>query len=448
MRTLRYTLIATMLSAAVGGSFCPVAAQMQSDPLQSVIRRLPPVNDLPTVDARTAKAREVVTETTAANPLVLPPQPIVEAVASTKPSLEEPAEFVEQKKTASRFAGIHDFHQSMEADVHEDTVDTESEIDPQSLLKIQLPAEVVARTQSMLKDATTLANRGAHYAAREQFEKIMRVTCQALDAQVGRPVHTRGLARGLRAIEEAEDFGLNGDSPESDLHLGGFIAGHSTPVLKDVPSSEITAILAMQAYYRYAVEQLSIAGNNEPISGKALFSLGRIESILSSKNGQLAGGGPKALAFYHASLAVNPTNGRAANELGVMLARRGRWQDARNVLHEAARSEPTALINLSKVYGRLGDNRRSQQFAQQARMVASRNPAAFQRGPASGVRWVDNTTFVNDGAGNDVMPSSGKIRRASTAISAGTSGASQADYQPAATPAKNKKTRNPFVWGR
>lgn len=355
MRTLRYTLIVTMLSAAVGGS-CSVTAQMQSDPMQSVIRRLPPVDNLPTgvaapVDAPPAvapivKQPEIVAEQPAANLMILSSQPDVEvpsppAVPATD-RLDASIEFVEEENPAGRFAGIQDFHQSMEADAYEDTVDTQPAIDPQSLLQIQLPAEVVARTQSMLKDATTLANRGAHYAAREQFEKIMRVTCQALDAQVGRPVHTRGLARGLRAIEEADDFGLNGDSPESDLHLGGFIAGHSTPVLKDVPSSEITAILAMQAYYRYAVEQLSIAGNNEPMSSQALFSLGRIESILSSRNGELAGGGPKALAFYHASLAVNPTNGRAANELGVMLARRGRLQDARNVLHEAARTESTA----------------------------------------------------------------------------------------------------------
>lgn len=443
MRTLRYTLIVTMLTAVVAGS-CPVTAQMESNPNQSVIRRLPPIDDVPTTDTPST------VEQPAKKLLILSPQPSVKAAVPATTGLiatGESVEPVEKVSTASRFAGIQDFHQSMEADAHEDLGETQPAIDPRSLLRIQLPAEVVARTQSMLKDATTLANRGAHYAAREQFEKIMRVTCQALDAQVGRPVHTRGLARGLRAIEEAEDFGLNGDSPESDLHLGGFIAGHSTPVLKNVPSSEITTILAMQAYYRYAVEQLSIAGNNEPISGKALFSLGRIESMLSSKNGQLAGGGPKALAFYHASLAVHPTNGRAANELGVMLARRGRLQDARNVLQQAARTEPTALINLSKVYGRMGDGRRSQQFAQQAQMVAARNPGVFQSGPASGVRWVDNTTFVKDGAGNDVMPSSGKIRRAAAVMGSNTNRASRADYQPA--PAKNKKkTRTPFVWGR
>lgn len=351
------------------------------------------------------------------------------------------------------FMGIQNFDRSMEVDADwvEKTAQ-EPPIDPQTLLSARLPNEVVAQTKSMLAAASTLANRGAQFAARKQFEKIMRVTCQALDAQVGRSAHSLALARGLRAIEEAEDFGLNGESAESDLKLGGFIAGHDTPVLKETPPAQVTALLAMQAYYRYAIEQLSIAGNNESISSEILFSLGRIEALLSLKTGDIAGGGPKALAFYHAALAVDPNNGRAANELGVMLARRGRLQEARNMFVQAVSSQPTAVLNLSKVYRQLGDVHRAQQCTRQAQMIVAKNPAAFSRGPESGVRWVDHTTFIRDGAGSDVSPAATPIRRASSdaSLTKPTGQAASAVFDASRanqTTTKTKsKLRFPFGW--
>ena len=94
---------------------------------------------------------------------------------------------------------------------------------------------------------------------------------------------------------------LTGDSPESDLHLRGFINGHRTPVLKNADPSRMTALLAMQQYYKYAYQQLILAGNDETPASQALFSLGRIELILNERDGTTKGGGPKALALFHAA---------------------------------------------------------------------------------------------------------------------------------------------------
>ncbi len=267
------------------------------------------------------------------------------------------------------------------------------------LLPIGLPPQVAVRTEQMSREAIGLADRGALYASRQQFLRIMRVTCQSLDAQIGRSVHSTALVRGLRALEEADDFSLTADSPAADVHLKGFIAGHRTPILKDADHSRLTALTAMQQYYKYAHEQLALAGNDEPISSDALYSLGRIEALLSEQEPTASQGGPKALALYHAALTVYPNNAQAANELGVMLARRGRWRESYRALMKANEVAPTAasLTNLAKVEQQLGNAMGARYAAQQAiqlREVESQQPS----GRPGGIQWVDNATFNRTGS--------------------------------------------------
>ncbi len=261
-----------------------------------------------------------------------------------------------------------------------------------------------------------LADRGALYAARQQFLRIMRVTCQSLDAQIGRSVHSAALVHGLKALEEADDFALTADAPEADVYLKGFIAGHRTPILKDAELSQLTALTAMQQYYKYAYEQLALAGNDEPISSDALYSLGRIEALLSEQERAPSQGGPKALALYHAALTVYPNNALAANELAVMLARRGRWQEARRALLKANQIAPTtaSLTNLAKVEQQLGNVNGAQYASQQARRLREVEAQRPNHRP-SGIQWVDNGTFnrvASSTGGDDAYPVNQQVSHA------------------------------------
>ena len=289
--------------------------------------------------------------------------------------------------------GIRDFQQPLEADPGWVVENNHSTTSRESLLDIDIPRHVEARARAMLKDATQLADRGALCAAREQFLRILRITCQTLDTQIGKPVHARALANGLKALEEAEDFALTDNTPEADIHLRGFIQGHRTPILKDVDADRITALMAMQRYYKYAYEQLAIAGNDERVASDGLFALGRIESLMKDKEVAVNGGGPKSLALYHAALTVNARNGRAANELGVLLAKRGRPADALYVMQRAAENHPTSEVmnNLAVLHQQLADPVNARIAKQHASHLVQADRA---KGIEGNVQWVSPKEFA------------------------------------------------------
>jgi hypothetical protein len=155
-------------------------------------------------------------------------------------------------------------------------------------------------------------------------------------------------------LSEADDFMAHKTDYEAELRLDGLVAGHQTTVLKGAPVGDLTPFVAMQRYYEYAGEQLAIAANREPAASEALYAVGRAESAIGSKS-QSKFSGPKSLALYQAALVVDPTNNAASNELGVLLARAGKLEQAASVLQHAVaiQPSPTLLKNLAAVNQRL-----------------------------------------------------------------------------------------------
>ncbi len=219
-------------------------------------------------------------------------------------------------------------------------------VTPDQLAALRLPREIDVRTRNMIKQGTSLAKRGATYSARQEFLAILQLVAQSYDSQLGMKYHTKALANGLRALEEADDFVARDVEAAVDYNLQAFIAGHKTPVLKNEPTDELMPYVAMQRYYDYACQQLSIAGRGSSAASAAMFAIGRTETMLAGTSQGRGVGGPKPLAYYHAALSVDPRNNPAANELGVMLARAGKVNEAHTVLASAAMVRPTpALLN-------------------------------------------------------------------------------------------------------
>lgn len=266
----------------------------------------------------------------------------------------------------------------------------------------RLNAGMAERAEALARKGMSLTVRGAFYSAKAEFIQALRLVAQGLDAETGGVERSRALANGLRALEEAESFLPRGSHLEADLNLATLVQAHRTPVLKDRDASDLSPLAAMHEYYNYAQEQFCLACGHEPAASLALFGLGKIETVMGAGgNTQNRSAIPRAIAFHHASTMVDGSNYRAANELGVLLAKCGQWQQAREVLQVAAQTYPQTEIwhNLATVHERLGETK----LAAQARTEWRRSQSLPKDGgfgvggsPEELVQWMNVRDFVKN----------------------------------------------------
>lgn len=249
--------------------------------------------------------------------------------------------------------------------------------------------------------AFELAGRRAHFAARAEFVVALRLLAQALDAESHTDRHSGALAAGLAALEEADDFLPGGSRLEAQLDLPAIIASHRTPVFQGVSVQKLTPLEAFGTYLSFAQEQLGTAAGNEVAGSMALRGLGKLHAALADdRTAAIRGAQAKAMVFFQSALLVEPENYMAANDLGVLLARGGRYEDARQALEHrlAIRQDATGWHNLAMVYRELGlvdRSERATRLAERARS-AQPGPAAVQT-PAGSIRWLDPAAFARGG---------------------------------------------------
>ncbi|MEX2186696.1 MAG: hypothetical protein WD875_07880 [Pirellulales bacterium] len=243
-----------------------------------------------------------------------------------------------------------------------------------------------------------LAHRGALYSAQSEFATALRVIAQALDAQENGSRHAASLDAGLAALDESDDFLASARSSTSTVDVAAAVAKHRTPVLKDAPPQDLTPITALQRYYTYAQEQLAAAAEHEPAASNALYGMGKVQTTLqATRTGTLADG-PKAIALHQAALLVDDRNFMAANELGVLMARCGRYDVARAALAHSASISPQPAVwrNLAAVHDRLGETA----LAANARAAAENSARNIAQSPATSptlqqpVVWLEPMAFA------------------------------------------------------
>ncbi|MCE9546442.1 MAG: hypothetical protein K8T25_13125 [Planctomycetia bacterium] len=218
--------------------------------------------------------------------------------------------------------------------------------------------------------------------------------------------HSEALAAGLRGMEEAESFMPRGSRLEAELDLDLLIASHRTTLLHDLVadpdrSHRPTPLQAQTRYLAYAQRQLANATAGLPIGAMALYGLGKVHATLASADAEnRAVEEPRAMTFYQAALLADPDNPLAANELGVMLARAQRYEEARAVLQHsvAVVSMPEAWRNLARVHQALGETdlaQRAEQQAIQAQARLANGKAPSHPAMAHGaVRWMPPAQFA------------------------------------------------------
>lgn len=254
--------------------------------------------------------------------------------------------------------------------------------------------DVARLAEGHLRQGYGLADRGAWFSARAEFIQALRLIAQALDVQSATARHSQALALGMRALEEAEDFIPRGSTLEAELDVAGLVSAHRTPALKGMNAEGIAPLVALQHYYTFAHEQLSAATANEETGSMALYALGKVYSALATGDpAAVMSTEPKAMVFHQAALSANPRNYLAANELAVLLAGYGQYDQARWLLLESlsVSPEPAAWHNLAVVHQQLGEPELAE-LARQELWAASASPAASSH--ESAVRWVDPITFA------------------------------------------------------
>lgn len=233
--------------------------------------------------------------------------------------------------------------------------------------------DVVARHANELIDhGAALALRRAYFSARAEFIAALELIAQARDAGessgAGRGHCAEALASGLVALAEADDFVSRNGRLSAEIDVSRVVSGHRTPVLRGAES--VSPLVARQQYYTFAQERLKLAGGQSASAARALVGLGKV-AMLDAGGGtrEYLAHAPKALAAYYAASQIDANDSLAANELGVLLARFGRLNEAVAALRHSLSVKPTAETwhNLASVHEQLGERDLAEQARQQVR---------------------------------------------------------------------------------
>jgi len=247
--------------------------------------------------------------------------------------------------------------------------------------------------------AFELAALRAYFSSRAEFIQALRLVAQALDTENQSTAYGRALAAGLTAMHEAQDFLPGGSRLEADLDIPAILAGHRTPVLKGVDARSLTPQIAMQSYFTFAQEQLGFAAGEELAASVACDGLGKVHAAVADRQGEaIRAATPKAMAFYQAALLINRLNYMASNDLGVLLARGNRYEDARTAVEHSLSIQPNSVgwRNLALIYQRLGNTDLAEKAARLAITFRQAEAARGQKQTADGrmVHWVDADRFA------------------------------------------------------
>jgi len=260
---------------------------------------------------------------------------------------------------------------------------------PAALAYPSTTGELTAQLLPAVQRGYNLAQHGAFFAARTEFVQVLRRVAQAKDANTESDEHSRALAAGLRALDEAEDFVPQGVQLEAELDVRKVASPHRTPVLRDYPE-EVLPQDAVVLYHTYAQHELSIAAGNEQAGSMALYGLGKVNSRLAERRDDDVQFTRVAMTMYLAALGACPDNHMAANELGVLLCRTGHAAEAADRFTRAIDLAPnaTAYHNLAVAQQKLGMAGQAAVNEQESQRLAALDRSVGAVSRRAGVQWV------------------------------------------------------------
>jgi len=254
---------------------------------------------------------------------------------------------------------------------------------------------VAQQVAAMTERATQMARKGMLFAAKDELLEALQLVAQARDVHERTTIHVAALSAGLTALQEADDFSPEPGRDPAGARVVEIVSGHRTHILRG--AGDVPPVIAQQHYYAFAQQQLAQAVAGEPAASQALYTLGKIQMAQAGPASQAQSlHGPRAMVFHQAALAVDHRNYRAANELGVLLARYGQLPEARRALLHSVTIQPNVegWHNLATVHRRLGETELAQLAELEHQLLAAKQPA----GADKLVNWVDPRTFSTSGS--------------------------------------------------
>jgi tetratricopeptide (TPR) repeat protein len=257
------------------------------------------------------------------------------------------------------------------------------------------------RADAHIQQGFMLGQRGALYSARSEFIQALRLLAEAHDARKGSDVHARSLGSGLRALDEAREFIPTGSRLEADIDLASIVSAHRTPVLRSALDGQIRAISpreALDRYFKFAYQHLAFAVGNQSAGSMALYGLGKIaaaEADSDARKRRILE--YRATTLLQAAMKSDSRNPLAANELGVLMARYGRYEKAQQLLRHSIALQPQSLVwqNLAELHRRMGQPTLASQAQQQSQNVAHDAGAnsPYTTVSETAVQLLDNDSF-------------------------------------------------------
>ena len=112
--------------------------------------------------------------------------------------------------------------------------------------------EIIARqADEKTREGMDLAGRGASFSARADFIAALRLVAQGLDNDESGTRHSKALSAALTAMKEAQDFLPAAGKTEGELDIPSIVAGHATPLLRNVPPRTIAGHAGREAVLQF-----------------------------------------------------------------------------------------------------------------------------------------------------------------------------------------------------
>lgn len=265
---------------------------------------------------------------------------------------------------------------------------------------------VVQRAMHKADLASSLAQRGMLYSARAELVQALQLIAHGLDAETASPTHATALSTGLTAIEEARDFATQASAPTNATQVRVIAEGHRTKAFGQSDAVPTSPVAAQQAYLGLAQSQFIAAAGQVPAASQVLYRLGRLETAMAAHDADpLALHAPQAVVFHQAALATDGGNWLAMNELGVLYARYGQLNSAKQLLLASVQAHPhvEGWQNLAAIHRRLGETDLAKRAESERQGLAAR-PGASAASSSTPIQWVDTKTFAASGGQDAKWP--------------------------------------------
>ena len=265
---------------------------------------------------------------------------------------------------------------------------------PESLESPPGWAAVEQELKLRLERCDSLLRRGAIHSARDEAVQGMRRLGRTLDAHRPSLISSAAFEKALTALREEVDFHNLVGNCHADA-IPSLVASHSTEALKGRPLDGVAPEIASQHYRNYARYEFVVASDGHKWSSDLLYAYGKTlekEAELEPDRAFLLLA--QSVACYQAATQVSPSQSDAASQLGYVLIRLDRIDDAYQALISSIKQKPTANAwnNLAEIYRRRGAASDAQYATQQAKAIANSQQNFSYENPE--ITEVDSVTFA------------------------------------------------------